>query len=73
MRSFESLLWPLLFVFRITGALPLTSQFAPSRWGQIFASLVVIISVTLGCVKPYLSYTKSSIKPEMFMDIIGVL
>jgi hypothetical protein len=67
------LLWPLLFVFRITGALPLTSQLTPSRWGQIFASLVVIISVTLGCVKPYVSYTKSSIKPEMFMDIIGVL
>jgi hypothetical protein len=73
MSTFESLLWPLLFVFRLTGALPLTSQFAPSRCSQIFASFVVIISVTLGCVKPYLSFTKASIKPEMFMDIIGVL
>jgi len=73
MSSLRSLLWPLLFVFRITGALPLTSQFAPSRWGQIFASLVVIFSVTLGCVKPYLNITKSSFKPEKFMQIIGVL
>jgi hypothetical protein len=73
MSSFTSLLWPLLFVFRITGALPLTSQFAPSRWGQIFASFVVIISVTIGCVKPYLNITKSSFKPEKFMQIIGVM
>jgi hypothetical protein len=73
MSSFASLLWPLLFVFRITGALPLTSKFAPSRWGQIFASFVVIISVTIGCVKPYLNITKSSFKPEKFMQVIGVM
>jgi hypothetical protein len=73
MSSFESLLWPLLFVFRITGALPLTSHFAPSRQGQIFASFVVVFSVTLGCVKPYLNITKYSFKPEKFMQIIAVL
>jgi hypothetical protein len=72
MRHFKSLLWPILFVFRLTGVLPLTSQFAPSRRGQLCASIVLIISVTLGCVRPYRFIMKSDFKPEDFMQIFGV-
>jgi hypothetical protein len=72
MSNFKSLLWPILFVFRLTGVLPLTSQFTPSKLGQNCASVVLIISVTLGCVKPYRFIMKSDFKPEDFMQIIGV-
>jgi hypothetical protein len=72
MSNFKSLLWPILFVFRLTGVLPLTSQFAPSGLGQKCASMLIIISVTLGCVKPYRFIMKSDFKPEDFMQIIGV-
>lgn len=73
MSFFENLLWPIIFVFRLTGVLPLTNQFAPSRRGQNLASFIVILSVTLGCVKPYQNIIRSSFKPEDFMQITGVL
>lgn len=71
MSHFKSLLWPILFVFRLTGVLPLTSQFAPSRWSQTCASIVLIISATLGFVRPYRFIMNSGFKPEDFMQIIG--
>jgi hypothetical protein len=72
MSNFKSLLWPILLVFRLTGVLPLTSQFTPSRLGQKCASVVLIISTTLGCVKPYRFIMKSDFEPKDFMQIIGV-
>lgn len=73
MSSFKNLFWPVLFVFRLTSVLPLTSQFVPSRWGQIATSIVIILSVTLGCIRPYQFIMRSNLKPNDFMNIIGVL
>jgi hypothetical protein len=72
MSPFKSLLWPIFFVFKVTGVLPLTSQFAPSRLGQTCASIFLIFSVSLGCVGPYRFIMTHSFKPEDFMLIIGV-